>query len=167
MRMTILNPHSRGRALYPSTARSSTSLQAAVNRLQKRHAHPICACTALCPPPGKRRGSLRPRALKQRGSTCHCSFCWASTPAGARRRFLDLSVLPSHRKAHNPADPGRFMRAFDLALDWAMRNRWLRATISRCQFSETYRCAVLKASITRRPTLGPIRLPHRRAGLCA
>jgi hypothetical protein len=76
-------------------------------------------------------------------------------------------VLPSHMKAHNPAEPGRFMRAFDLALDWAMRHRWLRAMISRCQLSETYRCAVLKASITRRPTLGPIRLPHRRAGLCA
>ena len=32
---------------------------------------------------------------------------------------IGLSVLPSHIKAHNPAEPGRFMRAFGRALDWS------------------------------------------------
>jgi hypothetical protein len=43
-------------------------------------------------------------------------------------------------KAHT-GRAGSFMRAFDLALDWAMRHRWLRAMISRCQLSETYHVA--------------------------
>ena len=39
---------------------------------------------------------------------------------------IGLSLLPSHmKKAHGTAEPGRFMRAFDRLLGFAMRHRWL------------------------------------------
>ena len=47
---------------------------------------------------------------------------------------IGLTVLPSHIKAHNPAEPGRFMRAFGRALDWAMRHRWLTIVASLVAF---------------------------------
>jgi multidrug efflux pump subunit AcrB len=46
---------------------------------------------------------------------------------------IGLSVLPSHIKAHT-AEPGRFMRAFGRALDWAMRHRWLTIVASLVAF---------------------------------
>ena len=47
---------------------------------------------------------------------------------------IGLTVLPSHIKAHNPAEPGRFMRAFGRTLDWAMRHRWLTIVASLVAF---------------------------------
>ena len=39
---------------------------------------------------------------------------------------IGLSLLPSHmKKAHGTAEPGRFMRAFERLLGFAMRHRWL------------------------------------------
>ena len=39
---------------------------------------------------------------------------------------IGLSLLPSHmKKAHGTTEPGRFMRAFERLLGFAMRHRWL------------------------------------------
>ncbi len=47
---------------------------------------------------------------------------------------IGLSVLPSRMKAHKPAEPGRFMRAFGRALDLSMRHRWLTIVASLLAF---------------------------------
>jgi multidrug efflux pump subunit AcrB len=47
---------------------------------------------------------------------------------------IGLSVLPSRMKAHNPAEPGRFMRAFGRALHLSMRHRWLTIVASLLAF---------------------------------
>ncbi|MGA9605238.1 MAG: efflux RND transporter permease subunit, partial [Methyloceanibacter sp.] len=47
---------------------------------------------------------------------------------------IGLSVLPSHIKAHNRAEPGRFMRAFGQALDWGMRHHWLTIVAALAAF---------------------------------
>ena len=48
---------------------------------------------------------------------------------------IGLSLLPSHMKKHGTSEPGRFMRAFERLLCFAMRHRWATIAASLIAFA--------------------------------
>ena len=68
---------------------------------------------------------------------------------------IGLSLLPSHmKKAHGTAEPGRFMRAFERLLGFAMRHRWLTIAAAILAFAPPSTAWASCSSSSSRPPTG-------------